>query len=121
MKSKLLLSWATAAALLGAAGAAQASRVNWSVSIGGGFPVVAAAPVYAPVYVQPAPVYAPPPVYYGPPAVIYRPAPVVYGPPVYGRPMPVYGGRGWRNERHDHGHDHGRHGGHGRGGDGWGR
>lgn len=103
-----------AAGALGAAGAAEARDVYWSLGVG--LPGVAVgvgnAPAYPPVYAVL--VYAAPPVYmapqpvYGPPRsigarrVMYRPVGYYGRPPVYHRPPAPYyrGGRhygpGWR-------------------------
>lgn len=76
-------------AMLGAAGAAQARDIYWSVGIHAAPGVVLGASNARPVLVAPAPVYlAPQPVYVQPPRVYYRP---VYQR-VYVRPAPVYVG-----------------------------
>lgn len=97
-------------ASLGAAPAARADNVYWSIGITSGVPVRT-----APVYLQPVPVYAPPPVYvypqpvYTPPRVVYTPPQVVYGAPVvYVRPaQPFPPGQRWKH-RHWKGYGHGR-------------
>ncbi len=87
------------AALAAASGAAMASDVRFSVSIG-----VPAPYAYSePVVVAPAPVYHPP-------RVVYAPAPVYY----YGAPRVVYGPRVVVAPRWAYRHDHGRHWGHDR-------
>ncbi|OWW22054.1 hypothetical protein [Noviherbaspirillum denitrificans] len=95
--------WIAVAAVVLAAPMAGASDVDWSVTVGSGYP---AARVYTPpppvVYVQPEPVYVRPrPVYVQPRPVYVQPATVVqYGPPAYyvepGRP-------------HKHKHKHWKH------------
>ncbi|MFT3719837.1 hypothetical protein [Pseudorhodoferax sp.] len=114
---KWLAGAATAAALLAAAGPAQAHGVVWSVGVGapgaqvvvGNAPVYMAPPVYVapryyrsppPVYYAPRVVVAPPPVVYMPPPAVYAPRPVFYGGP-YGPPPPRFHGPrhrggGWR-------------------------
>lgn len=71
--------WVATAAFALAAPMAAASDVDWSVTVGSGYP---APRVYSPppavVYVQPQPVYVRPrPVYVQPATVVQ------YGPPVY--------------------------------------
>jgi hypothetical protein len=90
------------AALVGAAGTAQAGDVSWSVSINAPVaPGVTVGTVISDGYRHHAPVvYAPAPVVYAPPPVVYTPPPrVVYAPPpvyvtpaprVVVRPQPVY-------------------------------
>lgn len=101
------------------AGSAQASRVNWSVSVN--LPPVTTVvsngshyhpqPVYyppAPVYVQPAPVYYQPPpvVVHRPPVVVYRPEPeIVGGRFVVDHRWHHRDRREWREERR-HRHEH---------------
>ncbi len=120
----------TALAVLGFAGAAQATgNVYWSVGVES--PGIAVGVSNArPVYVQPAPVYyQPQPVYYQPQPVYYQPAPVYVQPrpiyiqprPVYVQPEPVYYGRshGWHKRHGHHGRDYDdddRRGGHRKGG-----
>ncbi len=101
-------------AALGAAPAARADNVYWSIGISSG----------GPVYTQPAPVYAPPPVYvypqpiYTPPRVVYTPPRVVYPAPVYLQPAQAWPpGQRWRHPHgkwhgkgHGKGHGHGHHG-----------
>lgn len=86
-------------------GSAQASRVNWSVSINAPAvtTVVSSGHVYRsePVYYAPAPVYyAPAPVYYQPPPVYYQPQPVVVYRPRHGRGH-HHRHDGWRGHRDD--------------------
>jgi hypothetical protein len=123
--NKLMKIVLSTAALVSAAGAAQAGNVHWSVGIN--LPpvatVISSGPVYGPVYgpaYVPAPVYAPAPVYV-PPPVVYRPAPVVYpapvyyGPRYYGPPAVVverawgpphrHWDRGYDNRGYDRGYD----------------
>ena len=87
------------AALAAASGAAMASDVRFSVSVG----------VPAPYVYSPPVVVAPAPVYY-PPRVVYAPAPAYsyYGPRVVVAPAPwwVYRhrhGRYWARDDDDHG------------------
>lgn len=80
MKKSIAIVLAVAAGTL-APVAAQAGNVYWSIGINAPpiGTVISNAPVYAPVYSQPAPVYYPAPVVY--PAPVYvRPAPVVVAP-----------------------------------------
>ncbi len=108
MKSWALLAGASAL-LWGAAGAAQARDVVWSVGVGGpGVQVgVTNAPppmvVHRPVYSHAPAVYWQQPVVIAPPqAVYYAPPRFVYGgrPQVIMAPQPVY--RGWGPHRHGH-------------------
>ena len=91
-------------AIAAASGAAMASDVRFSVSVGVPPPVIYAPPVV----VAPAPVYYPPRVVYAPaPAYSYYPPRVVYGPRVVVAPWWAYRhgyGRYWDHDRHEHEH-----------------
>jgi len=87
----------TLGASLGAAPAASAGNVAWSVSVGGpGYVVSAGAPAYwgptyRPYYPAYRPYYVAPPVYVTP--VVYAPyRPYYYAPRVIVAPRPVYRG-----------------------------
>ena len=92
------------AAIAAASGAAMASDVRFSVSLGVPGPVIYAPPVVVapgPVYDPPRVVYAPAPAYSYP----YYPPRVVYGPRVVVAPWWAYRhgyGRYWDHERHEH-------------------
>ncbi len=84
-------------AIAAASGAAMASDVRFSVSVGVPAPYVYAPPVVvapAPVYYPPRVVYAPAPVYYAPPRVVYGPRVAVFAAP-----------RGFRHHRAFRAHD----------------
>jgi hypothetical protein len=94
--------WMTAAvaATALAAGAAQASDVSWTITVGSPRPA-------------PRVIYAPPPVVYAPPPVVYQPAPVVvqrvyqpvYQPVYHAAPVVYHMPPGhWK-----HGHKHAKH------------
>jgi hypothetical protein len=90
--------WMTAAVAATAllAGAAQASDVSWTITVG--------SPRLAPRVI-----YTPPPVVYAPPPVVYQTAPVVvqrvYQPVVYSQPVVYHMPSGhWK-----HGHKHAKH------------
>jgi hypothetical protein len=101
MKAWMTMAVATAAL---AAGAAQASDVSWSVTIGSPRPA-------------PRVIYTPPPVIYSPPPVVYTQAPVVYHPapvvvqqvvqPVYR--VPPGHAKHWKKHAYKHGYHHGYH------------
>jgi hypothetical protein len=100
MKAWIVMVAASAAMV---AGAAQASDVSWSVTIGSPRPA-------------PRVIYTPPPVVYTPPPVIYHPVPVVYhpvvsAPPVY-RIAPGHLKK-WYKHEHRYAYGHRPHGGHG--------
>lgn len=80
-----------AVAGLGAAGAAHAGDVFWSVGVQAA-PGVQLGFSNAPQVYAPQPVYyAPQPVYYAPPPVVYAPQPVYYNQPrVVYQPAPVF-------------------------------
>lgn len=111
--STLLKACAGAALMIAAPFAlAGGPQVNWSVSVGSGYPASVYSPppvVYVepqPVYVQPRPVYVRPrPVYVTPQPVYVTPAPVVqYHSPYYGH------GHGRKHKHRDHEHwKHDRH------------
>lgn len=115
--SRHLVAAAAVLGLWGAAGAAHAGNVSWSVGISAPLPgaavttVVSGGPTYyrpAPVYMAPQPVYVEPqPVYVEPEPVYVQPAPV-YVPRrvVYVQPAPVVVGAPVYVEGHHHHHHH---------------